>query len=129
MRWKRREAVEPPTAIITEGSELEGTSSFNGTVVLNGRAKGDLFATVALIVGETASIEAQLRAPLVVIDGQVVGKVAATERVELRSNAHVVGDVETPVLVINEGAVLDGRTKRPVREGEDAAVALVRSSA
>jgi len=115
MHWKRRKTASPaePTAIITEGSELDGKSSFTGTVMLNGRAKGDVLATGALIVGETALIEAQLRAPVVVIAGQVVGNVVATERVELRSSARVVGDLETPVFVIEAGAIFEGRTTRP----------------
>ena len=118
MRWKRREGVAPdPTAIITEGSELDGKSSFNGTVILNGRAKGDVHATGTLIIGEAAFIQAQLRAPVIVIAGQVVANVAATERVELRRSAHVVGDLETPVFVIEAGAVFEGRTTRPACEG------------
>src|SRR5262249_22051248 len=118
MRWKRRNTVAPhPTAIITEGSELDGKSSFNGTVMLNGRAKGDVHATGTLIVGEAACIQAELRAPVIVIAGQVVGNVAATERVELRSSARVVGDLETPIFVIEAGAVFEGRTARPACEG------------
>ena len=96
---------------------MDGKSSFNGTVILNGRAKGDVHATGTLIIGESAFIEAQLRAPVIVIAGHVVGNVAATERVEFRRSAHVVGDLEAPVFVIEAGAVFEGRTTRPTPEG------------
>jgi cytoskeletal protein CcmA (bactofilin family) len=120
MKWKRRSTVAPqPTAIITEGSELDGKSSFNGSVILNGRAKGDVHATGTLIVGESAFIEAQLRAPVIVIAGHVVGNLSATERVEFRRSAHVVGDLEAPVFVIEAGAVFEGRTTRPTPEGPE----------
>src|SRR5256885_16117296 len=111
MRWKRRDTVAPhPTAIITEGSELDGKSSFNGTVILNGRAKGDVHATGTLIVGESAFIEAQLRAPVIVIAGHVVGNLTAAERDAFRRSAHDVGDLDAPVVVIEAGAHIERPT-------------------
>lgn len=113
MRWKRRKSrlQKAPTAFISEGSALEGKCSFKGTVMLNGQVKGDIHATAALIVGGAALIQAQILAPVVVVYGEVVGAVAATERIELRGRARVVGDLETPLLVIEEGAAFEGRTK------------------
>src|SRR5262249_30470500 len=118
MRWKRRKTASPPqsTAIITEGSELDGTSSFTGTVILNGRAKGDVRATGTLTGGEMAVLQAQSAAPVGGIAGQAVGNVVATERVELRASARVVGDLGTRVCVIEAGAILEGRTTRPAGE-------------
>jgi cytoskeletal protein CcmA (bactofilin family) len=44
----------------------------------------------------------------VLIHGEVVGDVHATERVELRSHARVFGDVESPVIVMEEGVLFEG---------------------
>ena len=113
MRWKRRKPIAPDTsaAFISEGSEITGTCSFSGAVVLSGTAKGDIQATATLTVGRPGRLEATLRAPIVIIEGEVIGSVIATERIEIREHARVFGDLETAVLVIEEGAVVEGQTK------------------
>jgi len=113
MRWHRQDktASEGSAAFISEGSELVGTCSFNGSVVVCGRVKGEVHATGTLTVGRTGRVEAQLRAPVVIVEGEVVGRIAAAERIELREHARVRGDLETPALVIEETAVFEGQTK------------------
>jgi len=113
MRWHRRNQTESETsaAVITEGSELVGTCSFNGSVVLSGHVKGEIHATGTLSVGRAGRVEARLHAPIVIIEGEVVGSIMATERIELREHARVHGDLETPALIIEESAVFEGQTK------------------
>jgi len=113
MRWNRRNrtAVEASTAVISDGSELVGTCSFKGSVVISGHVKGEIQATGTLSVGPAGRVEARLHAPIVVIEGEVVGSIVATERIELREHARVHGDLETPALIIEESAVFEGQTK------------------
>ncbi len=106
-------ARDAAVTFINEGCELEGKGSFAGTVRLNGRFKDDFQANGAISVGGAAVVRAQIRAPAVVIEGEVVGDVIATERIELRGRARVVGDLEAPFLVIEEGAVFEGRMTKP----------------
>ena len=120
MRWNRRNrsaSSDASAAFITEGSEVVGTCSFNGSVVLSGRVKGDIRATGSLSVARAGRIEARLHAPVVIIEGEVVGSIVAAERIELRAEARVYGDLETAVLVIEEGAVFEGQTKPPLGRG------------
>jgi len=113
MRWNRRKPIasQAPATIVNEGSEITGSCSFNGTVMFSGIARGDIQATAMLTVGRAGRVEASLRAPIVIIEGEVTGSIVATERIEIREHARVVGDLQTAVLVIEEGAVLDGQTK------------------
>jgi cytoskeletal protein CcmA (bactofilin family) len=113
MRWhlRNRTAVETSTAFISEGSELVGTCSFDGDVVINGRIKGEIQATGTLTIGRAGRVEARLHGSIVIIEGEVVGSVVAAERIELREHARVHGDLETPALVIEESAVFEGQTK------------------
>lgn len=99
------------TAFIDEGSEIEGKYTFSGTVVLNGKFQGEIVSTDTLIIGEKGVINATIRAGAVLISGEVVGNVQATERVELRGNARVFGDLEAPVLVIEEGVLFEGHCR------------------
>jgi len=56
----------------------------------------------------------------VIVEGEVVGSIVAAERIELRAEARVYGDLETAVLVIEEGAVFEGQTRPPVGQGAEA---------
>jgi cytoskeletal protein CcmA (bactofilin family) len=132
MRWNRRnQTVSEPTgaALITEGSRLEGTCAFNGSVVISGHVKGEIQATGTLSIGRGGRVEARLRAPIVIIEGEVIGSIIATERIELREQARVRGDLETPALVIEESAVFEGQTKQARGESRRDGAGVVRSTA
>ncbi|MEE9138911.1 MAG: polymer-forming cytoskeletal protein [candidate division NC10 bacterium] len=115
-------------AFIGEGSEIEGKYTFKGagTVLVNGKFHGELTVTDALIVGEKAVIHATIRAQSVVIWGEMVGNVHARERVELRGAARVFGDLEAPVVILEEGVLFEGRCRmagsRPDEEARDPSV-------
>jgi cytoskeletal protein CcmA (bactofilin family) len=99
------------SAFIDEGSQIEGKYTFSGTVMLNGKLSGEIHTTDTLIIGEKGVVNANIRAGTVVISGEVVGNVLATERVELRGTARVVGDVEAPVVVVEEGVLFEGHCR------------------
>lgn len=113
------------TAFIDEGSEIEGKYTFSGTVMLNGKFTGEIVSSDTLIVGEKGVINATIRAGVVLISGEVVGNVLASERVELHGKARVFGDLETPVVVIEEGVLFEGQCRmtkpRPVEQPQIAA--------
>src|SRR6184192_3999762 len=99
------------TAFIDEGSEIEGKYTFNGTVMLNGKFSGEIVSSDSLIIGEKGIVNATVRAGIVLVNGEVIGNVFATERVELRGTARVYGDVEAPVIVVEEGVHFEGHCK------------------
>ena len=115
MLWKKSgKAPARPndlTAFIDEGSEIEGKYTFSGTVMINGRFRGEIVSNDNLIVGEKGVVNASIRAGVVLVSGEVVGNVSASERVELRGNARVYGDVEAPVVVIEEGVLFEGHCR------------------
>ncbi len=99
------------SAFIDEASEIDGKYTFRGTVMLNGKFKGEIISNDTLIIGEKAVVNASIRAGIVLINGEVVGNVLASERVELRGTARVFGDVEAPVVVVEEGVVFEGNCR------------------
>ena len=110
-RRRKRVGRNGLTAFIDEGSEIEGRYTFSGTVMLNGRFKGEITSTDTLIVGDKATINGDIRAGQVLISGEVVGNVSAAERVELKRTARVFGDVEAPVVVVEEGVLFEGHCR------------------
>lgn len=114
------------TAFIDEGSEIDGKYTFRGTVMLNGKFNGEIQTNDTLIVGEKGIVSASIRAGNVVISGEVVGNVLATERVELRGSARVFGDLEAPVVIIEEGVLFEGHCQMTKSRGAEAAPAPAR---
>ena len=99
------------TAFIDEGSEIEGRYTFSGTVLLNGRFKGEISTTDTLIIGDKGVINGDIRAGQVLVSGEIVGNVFAAERIDLKRTARVFGDVEAPVIVVEEGVLFEGHCR------------------
>ena len=112
-RSGRRSSPRPGalTAFIDDGSQIEGTCMFSGTVMLNGAFKGEIASADTLIIGDKGVINGSIRASTVLISGEVVGNVIASQRIDLRGKARVFGDIEAPILVIEEGVLFEGQSR------------------
>ncbi len=130
MPWRKRD--KPPvkdgehTTHIEEGSEIDGKFTFTGTVVMNGRLRGEIASNDTLIIGEKGVVNANIRAGVVQISGEVVGDVVASDRVELRETCRVYGDVSAPVVIIAEGALFEGQCRMTKGRPADASQPPVR---
>ena len=113
-------------AFIDEGSEIEGKYSFTGTgtVLLNGRFHGEIVTTDVLVVGEKAMVNATIQAESVVIMGEVVGNVRASSRIELKGAARVFGNLEAPVVILEEGVLFEGQCRMAGARPDEAAQGL-----
>jgi cytoskeletal protein CcmA (bactofilin family) len=104
------------TAFIDQGSEFEGKLSFKDTVRIDGTFSGEISSDNTLIVGESGQIHAQIKSVSVVISGLVEGDVLASEQIVLHKTAIVNGDLDSPKIMMEEGAQLNGT----VRMGKNA---------
>jgi len=96
------------TAFIDQGSEFEGKLSFKDTVRIDGSFSGEISSDNTLIVGESGQIMATIKSVAVVISGLVEGDIHASEQIVLHKTAVVTGDLESPTVVMEEGATLNG---------------------
>lgn len=101
------------TAILDQGSAFEGKLSFEGTVQIGGQFKGEIFTKDTLVIAETASVEAQIEADVIIISGQVAGNIYARRRVIMHPPAIFKGTVTSPSLRIDEGVVFEGASYMP----------------
>jgi len=97
------------TGFLEQGVKLEGKLESSGTFRIDSAMKGTIVSDDMLILGEHASVEGEIRGIRVVIAGRFDGKIQAKTRVEIQPNAIVTGEVHTPCLVIEPGAVFDGQ--------------------
>jgi cytoskeletal protein CcmA (bactofilin family) len=113
------------SAFLDEGSEMEGKYSGTGTVMMDAKFRGEITSKDTLIVGEQGVIHATVRTVKLVVRGEVVGHVIASERVDLKSTARVTGDIEAPVIVMEAGAVHDGSCRMTKAKSADPPLAVV----
>ena len=93
---------------LDRGATFKGEMEFEDTMRIDGRFNGRITSKNELIVGESAHIEGDIHVGRVAISGTVVGKIVATQRVEIHRNGKVYSDIDTPALVIEEGAIFQG---------------------
>jgi cytoskeletal protein CcmA (bactofilin family) len=102
---------------LDRGSSFKGELEFEDTMRIDGRFNGRIHSKNELIVGESAHIEGDIHVGRIAISGTVVGKIVADQRVEIHRNGKVYSDVETPALVIEEGAIFQGNCAMGERKG------------
>lgn len=92
-------------------TSITGKLSFSAPTRIDGKLKGEIRATDLLIIGEQAVVEGAVRAQKLVLHGEVQGDVISSERVEIPAGGRLRGSVQAPVVVVHEGAFLDGDCK------------------
>lgn len=95
---------------IGEDLRITGNVSSKGEIHLDGEVHGDV-SCVALVLGESATLEGNVTAEDVVIRGRLVGSVRGL-RVTLQSMSHVEGDIYHQSLALEQGAYFEGRSRR-----------------
>lgn len=91
------------------GTTLQGETTFQAMLRVDGHLTGRVTSeTGTLIVGSTGRVDANILVAAAVIGGTVNGDIIAGERLELGRTAHVVGNIQAPRLVIEDGAILEG---------------------
>ncbi len=96
-------------AFLGAGTNYNGKLHFEGAVRIDGNFEGEVRSTGTLVVGADASVEGNVQVGQLVLSGKMHGEVEASQKVVLHKTANMQGDVKTPVLVVEEGAVLEGK--------------------
>jgi cytoskeletal protein CcmA (bactofilin family) len=110
---------------LDSGSHVHGELRFQTSFRVDGKLEGTVVSDGDLIVGDGGEVEGDLRVGQVVVSGTVRGTIRASRRVHLSASGKVFADVDTPSLVIEDGAVFEGRCSmtREAREGTKSAAA------
>lgn len=107
-----------PDTIIGEGVTVEGTLKTLGDIQINGQFVGKLITEGDVVIGEHATVEADISAQDVHVAGEVVGNVNAIHKLEVLETGEIRGNVSSSALVIEAGGVLKGSSKMHETESE-----------
>lgn len=119
MKLRRRQSSEEFRGFLDHGTSLTGELQFSGTLRVDGEIHGSITTEDILIVGERATLHADVRAGEVQIFGTVFGNVESDRRIDISPTGRLKGDVKTPRLVIEEGGTFEGRSHRPGPDNEE----------
>jgi len=104
------------TSLIAAGAVFRGDLEFQGAVQIDGKVLGDLLTEQGLVrVSVEGQVEGEVRAPHVVIDGEIIGDVYASQHVELGPKARVRGNLYYGLMEMAMGAQVEGGL-RPLKE-------------
>jgi cytoskeletal protein CcmA (bactofilin family) len=94
------------------GTVLTGEANFKAMMRVDGHLSGRVSSSSGtLIVGANGKVDANIEVAVAVIHGTINGDIIATQRLELGRAAKVNGNIQTPSLIIEQGAVFEGSCK------------------
>lgn len=118
MLGRKRREEEEVRAFLGKGAEFTGKLMFNGSVRIDGDFKGDIFGNGTLVIGEGAEVEADIRVDNVLVSGEVRGKIDVKKSLKIYSTGRLLGDVNTAVFAIEDGAFFEGTCHMTQSEAE-----------
>ncbi|HJR08347.1 MAG TPA: polymer-forming cytoskeletal protein [Pyrinomonadaceae bacterium] len=97
------------SGFVGNGTTLTGEANFKGMLRVDGHLSGRVSSQDGtLIVSTGGQVDADVEVSVAQIYGTVIGNITATKRIELGRVAKVTGDIQTPALVIEQGAMFEG---------------------
>lgn len=111
---------EEYTGVVSSGSVWNGNLKVEGSVRVDGRLTGEVEARDAVVVIAGAQVDAAIRASVVVIAGKFQGEIDCRERLEVMPTGQIKGSLKTKLLVVHEGAIIDGPIEMTNRKTADA---------
>ncbi|MDP2920927.1 MAG: polymer-forming cytoskeletal protein [Candidatus Omnitrophota bacterium] len=99
------------TKVLDVDASMQGTLAFKDPVNLriNGNFEGRLDTKGSLAIGENALVRADINGEEIVIGGKVTGNIVAVKSLKVLAGAHIVGDMTTPSLSVDSGAIIHGK--------------------
>ena len=99
---------EDPETTLGEGVTFRGELSFERLLRIDGSFEGDLLSQGKVVVGPKGKVKANLNLREAIIEGEVEGNIIVQEKLELRGEACIKGDIEAKALCVDEGVRIVG---------------------
>jgi cytoskeletal protein CcmA (bactofilin family) len=87
---------------------IDGEISGDEDLTIRGTVKGRISLSASLFVENSGNVEADIDTKHVEVSGSVTGNIQASEKVELKADGRMVGDIKAPRILIADGATFKG---------------------
>jgi cytoskeletal protein CcmA (bactofilin family) len=95
--------------IIGPTVQVEGNFNSRGNIMIEGAFKGTLKTAKNIKVGERAVIQANISAENALIAGEIKGNLKIKGILEVKKTAKIIGDIETKIITVESGALINGK--------------------
>jgi len=99
-------------------SRFTGILEYSSPLRILGKFNGEIKGKDILEIGSSAEVEAYIETTELVVYGKIKGNIVATEGVELRSGAVLIGNIRTPNLEIDDGVIFEGKCEMEQKKKE-----------
>ncbi len=100
---------EDTNSTIGYNSQFEGKLAVKGAIRIDGKFEGEVLIVDKVFIGPKGKVKTNIKASSVVVEGILIGNIQATNRVLLLPTSRILGDIQTPELIIQNGTILKGR--------------------
>ncbi len=101
--------------VIGSSIVVDGEISGDEALVVRGTVKGKILLKENVVVESSGVVEADVEAATVELAGHLTGNVVASQRVELKPDCKMVGDLRAPRILIADGAIFKGSVDMDVK--------------
>jgi cytoskeletal protein CcmA (bactofilin family) len=98
--------------LLEKNTQTRDKITHNGKVQVSGYFEGNITAQ-AVLIDKEASVVANIAAEVVMCKGKVFGDIHATHKIKITKDAEIKGDINSPNLIIEKGAIFDGCCSMP----------------
>ena len=102
--------IDESITVLGSNAAFKGELNFENTLCIDGEFEGKLTTSDKLIVAEEGTVLADIEAGTVICKGKIRGNIIASQKVEIHSTGKILGDVLAPALMIELGAMFNGKS-------------------
>jgi cytoskeletal protein CcmA (bactofilin family) len=106
---KTMEKAGELATILGKSSVFEGSITVEHSLRIDGTIKGDIKTPDTLVVGKDGEVVGNVTVKNLILGGKIKGTVVSNGKVVLESKAEFRGEIKTVRLVIDEGAIFEGK--------------------
>ena len=107
----RMNEISNSSNTISKDTSIDGNVETTGNLRIEGKVKGNIRARSKVVLGNSGEVEGKVFAQTADVEGTINGSVQVEGLLTLKSTAHIKGDIKTGKLVMEAGAVFDGKCK------------------
>lgn len=111
-----RAGAQAINARIGRACSVKGILELSGATQIDGSVEGEIISEGEVTVGESGTVTARITTSRLRVFGKVTGDIICREALEFYPGARVIGDIESPSVMIQDGVVFEGRCTMPERD-------------
>ena len=97
-------------SVIANNTIITGNVRTEGSIRVDGKIVGNVVTQADAAIGMNGLIEGSVDARNITLAGKVMGTLTASQKLVLEGKSVMKGDIRTARLIVDEGAVFDGRS-------------------